>query len=796
MERGILSSPGSCEDHVLSCSARPNSCSRHVDAEQLGMPIPIPPFSQEGRDLLSLRSGRGQSSDGASDTKELIDALGGLPLGLDQAAAFMRVTNLGYSQFLKKFQEAQEILLDENLPEFWEYKKAVQENRAEPEQRQKIGIQTTWKMSFDYLENRPNGPSKCHLLTLSAYLDSKSISQALFTPWSKLVDCASSKRIASNESSLESSTSNRTEESVLAYTASWARPLLQDLDQNSRAFLKFIQDAYKIGLVSSTRHDDTRGILYPIHPLVSRWLRSSHDKGHILEAAFLTFHLVRDLDKIPNITDLHYEADRHILACVNLNDDLPEHLRLGIGDPRQVSLEFCSFVIDEYSSSEAQFNILRAALSSEEGGSHLLQADGFPDWIILGRMADAKKEMGDYDEAKDLLLRAKSRTPVSMTKFYACLIEDLIFVYVKQQDEHSLQWVYKDLVDGIEYLYLWRKNDEQLNPYNWISHFHQSTCTFCPQYDLSVLALANFLKLLDQQLPIEESEKLTTIRLIAEYYLGLSYFGAAQFGKRQNSFLSLLRKTAGLTYSDSVLFLEVGSRFFNGVTQYLVEGKDAADVPSETMQQISRTRPMDSNRAILEEIERALKFSIKILPDSSDSFWKVNLLLRNIIVPRWQLDGAAHDTSLKEFTNLQDISARISSAIITSTLQPKILQEAEASSKSYIELLGHCEATETLQCFVPAGHWMFRDFEKCLCIHLEQVHHTVAVGQASGSNDIRSIGRCFIWLGKLDDLEKHKQQYPNEDWDQLQEEEENRIMHEGHSSTTKESLTVRAQRRL
>jgi hypothetical protein len=84
----------------------------------LGTPIPVPPFSQEGRDLLSLRSGRAESSDGVSGTKELIDALGGLPLGLDQAAALIRVTNLSYSQFLKKFQEAQEILLDENLPKF------------------------------------------------------------------------------------------------------------------------------------------------------------------------------------------------------------------------------------------------------------------------------------------------------------------------------------------------------------------------------------------------------------------------------------------------------------------------------------------------------------------------------------------------------------------------------------------------------------------------------------------------------------------------------------------------------
>jgi hypothetical protein len=182
---------------------------------------------------------------------------------------------------------------------------------------------------------------------------------------------------------------------------------------------------------------------------------------------------------------------------MNLNDGLPENLRLGIGDLRQVGLEFCSFVANEKVFAEAQFEILRAALSTEEGGSHLLEADGFPDCIILGTMGAAKRRMGDYDEAKDLLLRAKSRTPSWMPTFSASLIEELIAVYVKQQDEHSLQWMYNDLVDCIKYLYLFRENDEQLNPRNWISRFHQSTSTFHPQYDLSVLALANFLELLD-----------------------------------------------------------------------------------------------------------------------------------------------------------------------------------------------------------------------------------------------------------------------------------------------------------
>jgi tetratricopeptide (TPR) repeat protein len=411
---------------------------------------------------------------------------------------------------------------------------------------------------------------------------------------------------------------------------------LQDLDQNSRVFLKFIQDAYKIGLVSSILHADTRGILYSIHPLVSRWLRSRRDKDHILEAAFLTFHLVCDLDKTPHLTDLHFEAGQHALACINLNGDLPESLRLGIRDLRQVGLKFVAFSANEIDISEAQFEILRAALSSEKGESRLIESDEYPDWSILIAMGTAKRKMGDYDEAKILLLRAKCKIPVWMTQPRAILLEDLIAVYIKLQDERSLQRVYKDLVEHFQLFSLPTKQYEQLNPRQWISLFHNTTCSFRPRHDLSALALANFLELLEQQQLPEESEEIRMIALIAEYYQGLSCFGAGQFREAQNTFLSLLRKTAPLTCSDFVLFLEIGSRFFNGVAQCLLEGKDVVNVSSETVQQISRTRLLkNSNETIPEGIESALKLAIEgAMLESSNGFLKLNIMLRNIILPR------------------------------------------------------------------------------------------------------------------------------------------------------------------
>jgi hypothetical protein len=225
-----------------------------------------------------------------------------------------------------------------------------------------------------------------------------------------------------------------------------------------------------------------------------------------------------------------------------LNGDLPESLRLGIRDLRQVGLKFVAFSGNEIDTSEAQFEILRAALSSEKGESRLLESDEYPDWYILIAMGTAKMEMGDYDEAKYLLLRAKSKIPVWMTQPRGILLADLIAVHIKLEDERSLQRVYKDLVECFQHLSLFTEQYEQLNPRQWISLFHNTTASFRPRYDLSALALANFLELLEQQQLVEESEEIEMIALIAEYYQGFSCFGAGQFREAQKLFCRCLEK--------------------------------------------------------------------------------------------------------------------------------------------------------------------------------------------------------------------------------------------------------------
>jgi hypothetical protein len=69
------------------------------------------------------------------------------------------------------------------------------------------------------------------------------------------------------------------------------------------------------------------------------------------------------------------------------------------------------------------------------------------------------------------------------------------------------------------------------------------------------------------------------------------------------------------------------------------------------------------------------------------------------------------DASSKISNHLEIVSNRVSSAILTGNLQPKIIQEADVCFKSYVELLGYCAATKRLQTFLLAGHYMLGEFD-------------------------------------------------------------------------------------
>ncbi|KAI6080142.1 hypothetical protein F4821DRAFT_84060 [Hypoxylon rubiginosum] len=445
--------------------------------------------------------------DSPDDTKMLVEALGGLPLGLAQAAQYIRARKLSYRNFLDIFHEKREILQDKELPGFWEYTKNPGGSESEANKQLRIGIQTTWVMSFEYLESCEDGASKCHLLTLSAYLDTKSISGAAFDPWLSRV----ARAIQDSDSvqpEVDETTVNPTKTRIIE-RSTWARPLL-DEDRRNVVFLDFLADAQKIGLISIKEHGPN-GPVYWIHALVARWLRRQYDDDYILEAAFLTSELNRSLYKSNPNTDLIYEAIRHSTSCINLKTHL-RNLTFGVGDLRDVGLALCLRANFAGNQSLEVYDILRFAANEiarlEPSMSRLLHhSDGdYSMSSILFDMGSIKQARGENVEAvKDLLRAKQAALSEDDADIFIGIVCGLIDLYVAQNDNEKLVSIYDDLP---------KKLGNRLSPFFLSLHdiLSYTLHHLKPRPNLSSKAVERLLNS-TQDMP----------EIITRYYLAMSY---------------------------------------------------------------------------------------------------------------------------------------------------------------------------------------------------------------------------------------------------------------------------------
>jgi tetratricopeptide (TPR) repeat protein len=138
--------------HVIITSRNPNW--RGVAAS---LSLAVMPVS-EGVDFISKRTGQTDSS-----AAPLVKALGGLPLALEQAGAYMEATGKSIVDYLKLFQTHQQELL----------------RRGKPSTDYPATVATTWNLSFEQV--REKCPAGGELLNLCAFLAPDDIPRGLFS---------------------------------------------------------------------------------------------------------------------------------------------------------------------------------------------------------------------------------------------------------------------------------------------------------------------------------------------------------------------------------------------------------------------------------------------------------------------------------------------------------------------------------------------------------------------------------------------------------------------------------------
>ena len=116
---------------------------------------------EEGVQFLKTRSGTAGED---NDFRKLVGELGGLPLALDQAAAYIRSLRQPIKEYLKKYRKQKMLLLKK--------KKAV--NLVEYTSRERLAVHTTWSLNFEHVkkmsEQMDLGETPSIVMKMSAYL--------------------------------------------------------------------------------------------------------------------------------------------------------------------------------------------------------------------------------------------------------------------------------------------------------------------------------------------------------------------------------------------------------------------------------------------------------------------------------------------------------------------------------------------------------------------------------------------------------------------------------------------------
>lgn len=128
-----------------------------IDVEQMGL--------QEGTMLLLHRTQRQNAADEEhNEATNIVIALDGFPLALDQAGAYIEETGCQFRDYLQVYQQHRQTLLARRGTQFTNYPSSVA---------------TTWSLSFEYLEQ--SSPAAAELLRLCAFLAPDAIPEELIS---------------------------------------------------------------------------------------------------------------------------------------------------------------------------------------------------------------------------------------------------------------------------------------------------------------------------------------------------------------------------------------------------------------------------------------------------------------------------------------------------------------------------------------------------------------------------------------------------------------------------------------
>ncbi|KAK7887345.1 hypothetical protein LTR67_009765 [Exophiala xenobiotica] len=323
--------------------------------EGLGKVLIVPPMTQqEGTELLLRDHPTTEVEAHQESSSKIVQRLGGLPLALDQAAAFIRYKQLRLDQldeFLTLYEAQREQVL-RHTPRFWKY--GTLQVDGKEEDNPAICAFTTWEMSFQQLEEGEARRRDIeHFFTVSAFLQPDHIGESLFRhywestqsapAWMRIFSHKDFKRKECHQSPNPEGVSKSDLEGhpvALSESGSGAAgcetPMVSQLPWNADLFWDLISKAYDLSLLDSIASGASSDVSrFSLHPVICDWLqlRVGEESSHefVCEAIEMVADSVRQMDGYVN----HSLQARmillgHVDTCVENNQRFsPDSRRLG-----------------------------------------------------------------------------------------------------------------------------------------------------------------------------------------------------------------------------------------------------------------------------------------------------------------------------------------------------------------------------------------------------------------------------------------------------------------------------------
>ena len=124
---------------------------------------------EEAKQFMFQRTGLTPDEDTNSISERLVDELGGLPLALEQAGAYIKELDCTLSEYLEQFQT--------------ERLKLLKNRGAKPaslyESRERLALHTTWSLNIKHIKESPHGMSAIRLMNAYAFLNPNEIENEL-----------------------------------------------------------------------------------------------------------------------------------------------------------------------------------------------------------------------------------------------------------------------------------------------------------------------------------------------------------------------------------------------------------------------------------------------------------------------------------------------------------------------------------------------------------------------------------------------------------------------------------------